>query len=96
MEELNAGETRPTDGRIGCLLRGNAEFRADDGTRTSARGDVFALDRNRSSFPGVLTAGEDCAVAWFRRDLVLHVCYRACWFHARLIQEIDRKLHEYE
>ena len=59
-------------------------------------GDVFALDRNRSSFPGVLTAGEDCAVAWFRRDLVLHVCYRACWFHARLIQEIDRKLHEYE
>ena len=94
VEELNAGETRSTEGRIGCLLRGSADFRADAGTRTLTLGDVFALDRDRSPFPGVLTAGEDCAVAWFRRDLVLHVCYRACWFHARLIQEIDRKLNE--
>ena len=93
-EELKAGETRSVDGRIGCLLRGSADFRADAGTRTLAPGDVFALDRDRSPLPGILTAGEDCAVAWFRRDLVLHVCYRACWFHARLIQEIDRNLNQ--
>ena len=94
VEELNAGETRTTEGRIVCLLRGGADFRTDDGTRTLAPGDVFALDRDRNPLSGVLTAGEDCIVAWFRGDLVLHVCYRACWFHARLIQEIDRKLNE--
>ena len=27
VEELNAGETRGTEGRIGCLLRGSADFR---------------------------------------------------------------------
>ena len=94
VEELNAGETRTTEGRIGCLLRGGADFRTDNDTRTLAPGDVFALDRDRNPLSGVLTAGEDCIVAWFRGDLVLHVCYRACWFHARLIQEIDRKLNE--
>ena len=94
VEELNAGETRATEGRIGCLLRGGADFRTDDGTRTLAPGDVFALERDKNPLPGVLAAGEDCIVAWFRGDLVLHVCYRACWFHARLIQEIDRKLNE--
>ncbi len=94
VEELKAGETRSTEERIGCLLRGKADFRTDDGSRTLAPGDVFALDRDRNPLPGVLTAGEDCAVAWFREDLVLHVCYRACWFHARLIQEIDRNLNE--
>ena len=96
VEELKAGETRSTEESIGCLLRGKADFRTDDGSRTLAPGDVFALDRDRNPLPGVLTAGEDCAVAWFREDLVLHVCYRACWFHARLIQEIDRKLNECE
>ena len=94
VEELNTGETRATEGRIGCLLRGSADFQADAGARTLAPGDVFALNRDRNPLPGVLTAGEDCAVAWFCRDLVLHVCYRACWFHARLIQEIDRNLNE--
>lgn len=93
VEELKAGETGSTDGRIGCLLRGSADFRADAGGRTLAPGDVFALNRDRSPLSGVLTAGEDCTVAWFHSDLVLHVCYRACWFHARLIQEIDRKLN---
>ena len=96
VEELNAGETRATEGRIGCLLRGGADFRTDDGTRTLAPGDVFALNRDKNPLPGVLTAGEDCIVAWFHRDLVCHVCYRACWFHARLIQEIDSKLSECE
>lgn len=93
VEELSAGETRSTEGRIGCLIRGGADFRTDDDTRTLALGDVFALNRDRNPLPGVLTAGEDCAVAWFRWDLVCHVCYRACWFHARLIQEIDRNLN---
>ena len=92
VEELKAGETRPTDGRVGCLLRGTAAFQTDGGARPLLPGEVFALGRDRQSVPGVLTAGENCAVAWFRRDLVLHVCYRACWFHARLILEIDKQL----
>ena len=93
VEELSAGETRFADGRVGCLLRGTASFQTCDGARPLRPGEVFALDRDRQSIPGTLTAGEDCAVAWFRRDLVRHVCYRACWFHARLILEIDRQLY---
>ena len=62
VEELNAGETRATEGRIGCLLRGGADFRTDDGTRTLAPGDVFALDREKNLRPGVLTAGR--AARW--------------------------------
>ena len=94
VEELNAGETRSADGHIGCLLQGTAVFQAGGTAQSLVPGELFALNWDRSPIPGVLTAGEDCAVAWFRRDLVLHVCYRACWFHARLIQEIDYNLNK--
>ncbi len=39
-----------------------------------------------------LEAGTACLVAWFDFDVVLTVCYTACWFHARLIQEMERAL----
>lgn len=91
VEELKAGDTRSSGDRIGCLLRGAAGFRSGETVWTLHSGQVFALGRDKSPLPGVLTAGENCAVAWFRRDLVCHVCYRACWFHARLILEIDKQ-----
>ena len=94
VEELRPGDTRSADGRIGCILRGSAVFRRDGTEQTLLTGELFALSRSREPLSGVLTAGEGCAVAWFGRDLVCHVCYRACWFHARLIQEIDRNLNE--
>lgn len=31
-------------------------------------------------------------MAWFDFDVVLTVCYTACWFHARLIQEMEQAL----
>ncbi len=93
VEELRPGDTRSADGRIGCLLRGSASFQTDGAVRALRPGEVFALGRTRESIPGVLTAEEACAAAWFHRDLVRHVCYRACWFHARLIQEIERNLN---
>lgn len=92
VEELEPGESRPAGGRVGCLLRGGAVFQTGGDARALEPGRVFALDRDRNPLPGVLTAGEGCAVAWFHRDLVRHVCYRACWFHARLILEIGRQL----
>lgn len=94
VEELRPGDTRSADRRIGCILRGSAAFQTGDAVQTLSPGKLFALSRTREPLSGILTAGEECAVAWFGRDLVCHVCYRACWFHARLIQEIDRNLNE--
>lgn len=90
VEELPPGQSFPTAGRIGCLLRGEAVFHRKGEARSLALGDVFALGRDNTPLLGVLTAGRDCAVAWLRADVVQHVCYNACWFHARLLEEINR------
>lgn len=90
VEELPPGQSFPTAGRIGCLLRGEAVFRGEGEAHPLAPGDVFALDRDSAPLSGVLTAGRDCAVAWMRADVVQHVCYNACWFHVRLLKEINR------
>ncbi len=91
VEEPAAGESLPTGDRIGCLLRGEASFRWDGGERTLSVGELFALGEDgRTLTPGVLTAGRDCVVAWFQSGLVRHVCYGACWYHVRLLEEIGK------
>lgn len=93
VEEPPAGAALPTGDCIGCLLRGEASFRGDGGERTLSQGELFALGEDgRTLSPGVLTAGRDCAVAWFRGDLVRHVCYGACWHHVRLLEEIKSEI----
>lgn len=96
-ERLAAGETRRADGRAGCLLEGAAAFCPQFGeARTLESGALFAIARNRDrhQFPvhGTLTAVSDCAVAWFDINLTRTVCYRACWFHVRLLREIGAQL----
>lgn len=98
-ERLAAGESRQTAGRIGCVLEGGAAFRPQDADAASlSPGGVFGVLRDAQGFKrpqaGVLTAVTDCAVAWFDSSLISSVCYRACWFHVRLLREIDALLAE--
>lgn len=98
-ERLAAGETRQTAGRIGCVLAGSAVFQPRDAdTVPLSAGSVFGVLRDAQGFKrpqaGVLTAGPGCAAAWFDYSLTTSVCYRACWFHVRLLREIDALLAE--
>lgn len=96
VERLTAGETRRTAGRVGCLLEGGAVFRPQDAAISLSPGNLFAISRDIQGLkhpePGTLTAVTDCAVAWFDFTLTTSVCYRACWFHVRLLREIDALL----
>lgn len=92
MERLTAGESRLTAGRVGCLLRGSARFGAGADRLELHPGDLLGLTGDKQLRSGTLTAEEDCAVVWFQYQLVCHVCYRACWEHARVIMEIERQL----
>ena len=91
-ERLAAGESRLTAGRVGCLLRGSARFDAGADHLPLRPGDLLGLNGDKQMRSGTLTAEEDCAVVWFQYQLVCHVCYRACWDHARIIMEIERQL----
>lgn len=93
-ERLAAGETRRAAGRAGCLLSGSAVFQPQGAAPVPLSvGSLFAILRDDQGFkhpcPGTLTAASDCAVAWFDFNLTRNVCYRACWFHVRLLREID-------
>ena len=87
-ETIQSGETRESAGRIGYLLHGTA-VGVDTGTLLGIyRGE----DGAKRPVSVVLRAITDCTVLWFDFDLVRSVCYRACWFHVRLLREIDRML----
>lgn len=92
VEELTSGAKYPVGQMIGCLLEGEAVFSSGGERRVLQSGELFGLNRQCRAIPGILTAGERCTAAWFHRDLVTQVCYGACWFHARLIEEINRAL----
>jgi hypothetical protein len=96
-EQLKQGETREDRGRVGCLLTGSASFCPNNSPEvTLSPGELFGIargtDGGKHPVPGSLTADTDCAVAWFDFNLVRTVCYRACWFHVRLLREIDALL----
>ena len=60
---------------------------AEPGTLFGAR----RTDREEKEMaPAALTVATDCDVLWFQFDVVNMVCYQACWFHARLVQELER------
>lgn len=92
-ETLAPGQRRDTRGRIGCLLHGTG--RLDTG-EAAGPGFFFGAARTdrleKVAAEETLEAGTACLVAWFDFDVVLTVCYTACWFHARLIQEMEQAL----
>lgn len=92
-ETLAPGRRCATGGRIGCLLRGEGVLNGQEAARP---GVFFGAARGsrleKLAVEETLEAGTECLVAWFDFDVVLTVCYTACWFHARLIQEMERVL----
>lgn len=97
-ERIPAGETRSSGGRIGCLLSGRGRLRTESGETdlysVSLLGIAVTDRGERRPVAAELTAEEDCTVLWFNFEMVRMVCYAACWFHVRFLQEIDRLLEE--
>lgn len=95
-EHIPAGEIRRSGGRIGCLLKGRGRLRTGRGERVLTAVHLLGISvtkqGERRPEAAELEAEEDCTVLWFDFQLVQMVCYAACWFHVRFLQEIDRML----
>lgn len=95
-EALSAGERRDTGGRIGYLLQGTLRLREGGTDRPVTPGTLLGIRRDsrgrKVPAPSAITAAEDAVVIWWRFDVVETVCYQACWFHARLIRELEELL----
>jgi hypothetical protein len=96
---IEQGQILNCQGRCGCLLDGTAVFRPEQGSAWVCQpGDLVGIKRDDTgathAVPGRLESTDHCTVAWFDIALTQTVCYRACWFHVRLLQEINRALDQ--
>lgn len=91
-ERIPAGESRESRGRIGYLLSGKATAAGLDLAADDAAGVTLEEDGTFRRQEFTLRAVEPCAVAWMNGEILTSVCYRACWFHGRLLQEMTRLL----
>ena len=94
-ETLSAGEVRQSRGRMGYLISGHAHLEGAGGLRHAGEGAIFGIVQpGRSEMRRVeetsLRAVTTCRVLWLDADVLTSVCYAACWFHARLIREVDQ------
>ena len=90
-EEISAGGHCRSRGRVGYLISGRAQLRGQRGIRRAGAGTFFG-----ALYPGKAEENEcelwavtDCTVLWLDADVLTSVCYAACWFHARLIREVE-------
>ena len=84
-ETVPAGQHRQSAGRVGYLISGRARVNGDP----AGEGTFFGVKGDRSAEEADLWAVTECKVLWLDGDVLRHVCYAACWFHARLIREVD-------
>ena len=94
-ENINAGSTRSSKGRLGYLVSGRGSIRGRE-LRTD---DVFGAGENPMTgklrlVDEIFSAASDSRVLWLEGEILSNVCYRACWFHGRLVQELTRRLKE--
>ena len=94
-ETLSAGEIRQSRGRMGYLISGYAHLEGAGGLRHAGEGAIFGIVQpGRSETRRVeetsLRAVTTCRVLWLDADVLTSVCYAACWFHARLIREVEQ------
>ena len=94
-EELPAGETRNSSGRIGYLLSG--ELYLENGRSSRAGpGEIFgilhAADGHARMEKLALTARRTSVVIWMNQEIMTSVCYFDCWFHGRFITEMQKYL----
>ena len=88
-EEIPAGGLCRSRGRVGYLISGRAQLRTPAGIRRAGEGVFFGALRPGSGDESEFWAVTDCAVLWLDADVLTSVCYAACWFHARLIREVE-------
>lgn len=92
VEQLKAGETRDSAGRVAYLLRGKVRTDKKEITEGNLLGIAVTERGEKRSIAVTLEAVEDCDVLWFNFELLRMVCYAACWFHVRFLKEIERLL----
>ncbi|MBQ2739273.1 MAG: hypothetical protein IJF36_03480 [Oscillibacter sp.] len=81
-------------GRVGYIISGHARLTTERGTVPAGEGAFFGVfqpsrPESRRVEETELWAVTDCTVLWLDADVLTSVCYAACWFHARLIREVD-------
>ena len=97
-ETLPPGASARTAGRVGWILSGKGQFAPVDAAepRAVSRGMFIGVKRaangDREMEDGAMTAEEPCEIAWFGYDLLRFSCYRGCWFHARVMREVEEAL----
>ena len=103
-EEILPEMSVKTDGRVGWILQGEGLFRpagsAEDpacNPRHVSSGKFIGVKRDEKGDKviddGLFTASVPCEIAWFQYDLLRFSCYRGCWFHARVMREVDAALN---
>lgn len=96
-EQVPAGEYRQGNGRIGYLLDGSGRAKTEEGEKVVSSGMLFGavLKDGLSDVTSVEFCPEtDCTVVWMDGQIVRAVCYGACWFHVRLLEEIHHWLEK--
>lgn len=93
-EVIPAGEKRSSRGRVGYLISGRGQLRTEAGLDRSGEGTLFGVSQpgrseSRRALETEIYAVTECRVAWLDYEVLTSVCYAACWFHARLIREVD-------
>ena len=93
-EVVPAGEHRQSHGRVGYLISGRAQLRSESGLVRAGEGRLFGViqpgrPESRRAEDTDLWAVTECRVLWLDGTVLSNVCYAACWFHARLIREVD-------
>lgn len=86
VEEMAAGKRFDTAGCIACLLRGAGEVGASD----LEEGAFLGIDAQGRPQRQVFTSHVSCTLLVLDDAVMKHVCYRACWFHARFLEEARR------
>ncbi len=84
--ELPPGARFDSKGRLAYLLRGSGEVGAWD----TEAGGFFGVDAAGRPERQVFTSHTSCLLLLWDAAVLTNVCYRACWFHARLIETARR------
>lgn len=94
-EKLLTGQVIDSKGRLGYLLSGQVVLLdkiPQSVTSDMAFGVQYKHGREASPNEIQLKALEDSVIIWADAEIMTSVCYRACWFHGRFIDEVKKRL----
>ena len=89
---LRAGETLDCAGRLGLVLSGELMCGED----ALGPGELLGAVRDEAGrprpVPVTVLARQSSEIALWDSAVLTSVCYRACWFHGRFVQEVGARL----